>query len=78
MAISRVVEDDEGMVDRSQLDGYRGISMCLLVTNMQTELVQLLQGKIDLSMQSNPTVAVGQEDATGLGQAIKLSLSPFT
>ena len=50
----------------------------MLNTNMQTELVQLLQGKIDLSMQSNPTVAVGQEDATGLGQAIKLSLSPFT
>ena len=34
----------------------------MLDTNMQTELVQLLQGKIDLSMQSNPTLCLGGLD----------------
>ena len=43
MAISRVVEDDEGMITRSDPDGYRGISY-VIDTNMQTELVNLLQG----------------------------------
>ena len=52
MAISRVVEDDEGMITRSDPDGYRGISY-VIDTNMQTELVNLLQGGNDLPIQSN-------------------------
>ena len=61
MAISRVVEDNEGgrRNGRSKPSGWLTGYFDLLNTNMQTELVQLLQGKIDLSMQSNPTVCLG-------------------
>ena len=71
------------MVDRSRLDGYRGISMCLLVTNMQTELVQPLQGKTDSSMQSNSTVGgatsqIGQNDRYQLGLQLTPPRTPDT
>ncbi|EJK62762.1 hypothetical protein THAOC_16610, partial [Thalassiosira oceanica] len=50
MAISRAIEDDEGMADRSHPGGYLPSYFDKSSSNMQTELVQLLQGKIDWSI----------------------------
>ena len=61
MAISRVVEDDEGMADQCRPDGRmasNGVFFDVLDSHeyAQTELVQLLQGKTDCATFSNPAV----------------------